>query len=203
VLRSVSPPGGFVVVSQHWPGSLISVLALDVPLIGGFFADRFHRYFNPPTKHDVMQWHSTRDFCAPFSDTMIVYLLSGHADFLGALLHGVLKGCQRVIIIMEFARCRATWLMIQCTTAAGGALLWDFGLQSLVIANSAVGGATDGRHLFGFGCKLGSLVTPMVETGLPRTLRHFLDGGVEGQFASVCKDSLPLLDKPARVVVPQ
>ncbi len=87
--------------------------------------------------------------------------------------------------------------MIQRAAAAGEALLRDFGLHLLIIANSAVGGATNGRHMLGFGRDLGSQVTPMVEMGLPCTLRHFLDGGVKGRFASVRKNSLPLLDKPA------
>jgi hypothetical protein len=91
--------------------------------------------------------------------------------------------------------------MIQRAAAAGEALLWDFGLHSLIIANSAVGGAMDGHHMLGFGCDLGSQVTPTVEAGLPRTLQHFLDRGVEGWFASVRKTLLPLLDKPAQAVL--
>jgi hypothetical protein len=87
--------------------------------------------------------------------------------------------------------------MIQHAAAAGEALLRDFGLHLLIIADSAVGGATNGCHMLGFGRNLGSQVTPTAKAGLPRTLRHFLDGGVEGRFASVCKTLLPLLDKPA------
>jgi hypothetical protein len=87
--------------------------------------------------------------------------------------------------------------MIKRAAAAREALLRDFGLHLLIIADSAVGGATDGCHMLGFGCNLGSQAAPMVKTGLPRTLRHFLDGGVEGRFASVRKTSLPLLDKPS------
>ena len=81
--------------------------------------------------------------------------------------------------------------------AAGEALLQDFGLHLLIIANSAVGGATNGCHMLGFGRNLGSQVTPTVKTGLLHTLQHFLDRGVEGRFASVRKTLLPLLDKPA------
>ena len=79
--------------------------------------------------------------------------------------------------------------MIQRAAAAGEALLRDFGLHLLIIANSAVGGATNGRHMLGFGCDLGSQVIPTVETGLLRTLRHFLDGGIEGRLhlsARIC-----------------
>jgi hypothetical protein len=106
-----------------------------------------------------------------------------------------------VIVTVEFARCGSTRLMTQRAAAAGEALLQDFGLHLLIIADSAVGGATNGCHMLGFGCDLGSQVIPTVETGLPRTLRHFLDGGVEGRFASVRKNFLPLLDKPAQAVL--
>ena len=37
VKRSVNFLGGFVVVAQHWPDSLISILALDLTLLAGFF----------------------------------------------------------------------------------------------------------------------------------------------------------------------
>ncbi len=93
-----------MIVSKHWPGSLISVLALKLPLFGGFFPGKFHWHFNPPTKHNVTEWHFPQDFCAPFANTMVVYLLLGHADFLRTLLCSALKGCQRVIVTMEFAR---------------------------------------------------------------------------------------------------
>jgi hypothetical protein len=190
-----------VIVAQHWPGSLISMLALKLPLFGGFFSYKFHRHFNPPTKHDVTKWHSLRDFCAPFANTTLVYLLSGHTDFLWTSLSSVPKGCQRVIVTVEFAQHASTRLMIQLAAAAREALLWDFGLHLLIIANSAVDGATNGYHMLGFGHDLGSQVTPTVETGLPCTLQHFLDGGVKGRFASVRKTLLPLLDKPAQAVL--
>ncbi len=98
---------------------------------------------------------------------------------------------------MEFAWRASTQLMIQRAAAAGEALLRDFGLHLLIIANSAVGGATNGCHVLGFGRNSGSRVIPTVKMGLLHTLQHFLDGGVKGLFALVCKNLLPLLDKPA------
>ena len=71
----------------------------------------------------------------------------------------------------------------------------------MVVADSAVGGVTDGRHIIGFGHDLGSCVTPTVERGLPLVLRHFLDGGVEGDFRVVSKSCLPPLDASSRTVL--
>jgi hypothetical protein len=48
---------------------------------------------------------------------------------------------------------------------------------------------------------LGSSVTPRIELGLPLVLRHFLDGGIKGNFRSVLKASLPLLVTPSQTVL--
>ncbi len=64
VQRSVCIPGGFVVVAQHWPGSLISILVFDLTLLAGFFPNKFHGYFNS-SKSSIAQWCSTWDFCGP------------------------------------------------------------------------------------------------------------------------------------------
>ena len=109
---------------------------------------------------------------------------------------------QRVIVSVEFPRHGASRPAIQRATRKGQALLVDsFEFRSLVVADSAVGGVTDGRHLLGFGLNLGSCITPTVERGLPLVLRHFLDGGIEGDFHSVSKSSLPPLDAPSRTVL--
>jgi len=92
---------------------------------------------------------------------------------------------QRVIVSVEFPRRGASRAALQRATREGQALLDSFELRSLVVADSAVGGVTDGHHLLGFGLNLSSCITPTVEQGLPLVLRHFLDGGVEGDFRSV------------------
>jgi hypothetical protein len=79
--------------------------------------------------------------------------------------------------------------------------LAEHGLRALVIGNAASGGATDVHHLLGFGTPLHLLVMPRVELGLPRLVRHVLDGGVEGSFPTVLQDSIPPLTNPARAVL--
>jgi hypothetical protein len=56
-----------VLVAQDWPGSVISVLALNLHLLAGYFPIKFHRYLNLPKK-GVTQLHSTRDFSTPDQD---------------------------------------------------------------------------------------------------------------------------------------
>ena len=130
-------------VAQNWPASLILILALNLPLHAGYFPTKLHRYFNTPTKQGVTAWQSTWDFCTPFEDRLNVYLLSRDSGFLWQLLP-LLGGSQRVIMTIEFSQRTASCSTIQCAAVAGQALLSKFNLQALVVADSAVGGATDG-----------------------------------------------------------
>jgi hypothetical protein len=199
MLHVVSPLGGFVVVAQDWPGSVILVLALNLHPLAGYFPIKFHRYFNLP-KNVATRWHSMRDFSAPYQDQTIVYLLSGDSVFLQHILD-TLAGCQRVFVTVEFTCCLASRPKIHHAVKASKQLLADFGLCSLMVGVSAVGGATAGWHLLSFGSDLGSTITPTAEPGLPRMLHHFLDGGVDGRFPSVLKSSIPELVTPAWAVL--
>ena len=113
--------------------------------------------------------------------TTAIYLLSGDVHFLRRAL-AVLADYQRVIVTVDWPRLSASRPLLLKALRAGHDLLSDFGLLSLVIANSAAGGVTDAQHLFGLGQNLHSLVTPGVVPRLPWTLRHVLDGGTEGRF---------------------
>ncbi len=188
-----------MVVAQHWPGSLISVLALDLTLLVGFFPNKLYSYLNC-SKSSVAQWCSTQDFCGLIHVSNAVYLLSGRSDFLRRAL-STLLGCQHGIVTIEWTRCSASRSTIQRATKAGHKVLAAFGLHPLVVADFASGSATNSQHLIGFGLDLGSLVTLSVESGLPHTLRHVLDGGTEDCFPSVSKSSLPVLVNPARAVL--
>ena len=90
VLRLITPPTSFVVVARDWPGSLISLLALNLPIQGAFFPVRFHEYFKS-SKYQVTSWKSVADY------TTQIFLLSGGVFFLKRVL-GLLGGCQRVIV---------------------------------------------------------------------------------------------------------
>jgi hypothetical protein len=143
---------------------------------------------------------STQDFCGPSHVSNAVYLLSGSSNFLQHALSALL-GCQRVIITVEWTCRSASRPMIQLAMKACHKLLVAFGLHPLVVADSASGRATDSQHLIGFGHDLGSLITPSVESGLPCTLRHVSDGGMDGHFLLVPKSALPVLVNPARAVL--
>ena len=193
------PPGGFSVIAYHWPSCLISLLTLNLTLKAAFFPPKLHKYFNLP-KHGVTQWNSLEDFGGPYRDSTIIYILSGPAPFLQRMLN-MFKKRDQIIVSVEFPRRGTSRPAFQRATREGEALLASCGFRSMVVADSVVGGVTDGRHLLGFGHNLGSSVTPTIELGLPLVLRHFLDGGIEGNFHSVLKASLPLLVSPSRRVL--
>ncbi len=188
-----------MVVAQSWPSSLISVLALDLPLLASYFPIKLHEYFKF-SKHRVAQWFSTRDFCALMQEGNAVYLLSGTSEFLKRVLD-LMRGSQRVIVTVEWTRRSASRPAIQRALKSGHDLLAAFNFLPLVVADSTYGGVTDSRYIIGFGHELGTSITPTIERGLPRMLRYVLDGGTEGRFPSVLKSFLPILDNPARAVL--
>ena len=200
VLHLITPPTSFVVVAGDWPGSLISLLALNLPIQGAFFPARFHEYFKS-SKYQVISWKSVADFHGTGNDTTPIFLLSGVFTFLKQVL-GMLAGSQeRVIITFDVTRQGASHPTLQRHTRDGCALLTEFGLQPLVVGDVAAGGATDAQHLFGFGRDIGSPCLPVVKMGLHRTLHQVLDGGVEGRFPTALKSLIPQLERPVRAVL--
>jgi len=188
-----------VLVDEHWPSSHISVLALSLPVTAAYFPTKFHKYFKC-NGNSGPAWSSTRDFRRGSADHDTIYLMSGSTDFLHRTLTA-LDGSKRVIVTIDWIRRAASRSSLQCSLKAGYDLLAAFTLCPLLVVDSASGGATDGQYLLGFGRELGPSVAPAVECGLPRTLRHVLDGGVEGHFRSVLKSAIPAVVSPARAVL--
>ena len=99
VLRWVRAPGGFIVVAEAWPSSLILVLGLSLLLWPVYFSVKLHGYFNL-SKAKVDQWFTPRKFCGPVHNNRAIYLLSGLAGFLRKILT-LLPDCQRMIVTVE------------------------------------------------------------------------------------------------------
>jgi hypothetical protein len=182
VLPTVFPPFDFVVVAQDWQGSLVSILSLKLPLWAVYFPLKLHSYFNP-LKKGVTQWHSPSDFQAHEQRALSVYLLSGDSAFLWRLLL-LMADPQQVIVTLDIPQRGTSRSMFQKAMRSGHQLLEEVKLHPWVITDAAVGGGTNGRHLLGFGSALGSPIPPTLAPGLPPTLRHFLNGGVDGRDVS-------------------
>ncbi len=196
VLRILSPPTSFVIVAGGWPGCLVSLLSLGLPVQGAYFPAKYHAYFNP-SRYCATSWKSTVAFrrIADEGD-QYVYVLSGSVDFLRCLLPSI-GGSQHVIITVDVDWTGAPCSALQRAVRDGHALCRDFGFVPLVVGNAATGGATDSQHFICFSQELSHCHTPMVEPGLRWTVRHVLDGSVEGRLPTVLKFSLPNLSSPA------
>ena len=79
------PP--LLVVGQHWPCWLSTQLSLRLPLVGGFFASRFHQFFQVPDTLKLIPTWSTVDnlhsCLAPLGSQAV--LASGSLSFLASL----------------------------------------------------------------------------------------------------------------------
>ncbi len=110
----------FVVVAGDWPGSLILLLSLDLPIQGAFFPNRLQKYFKSSRYH-VTVWHSVVEFQGvEVGDNNVVYIISGGIDFLWhALL--MLNGCQHLIIMINVIWHGASWSALLCPVRDGHA----------------------------------------------------------------------------------
>jgi len=97
-LRGVTPPFPVLVLAERWPSALISVLALDLPIVAAYFPVRFHWYFKPRNK--FMTWHATSLFTAALVPAGVGLLLSGSLGFLERTLVDLALG-QRVIVSVD------------------------------------------------------------------------------------------------------
>ncbi len=102
---------------------------------------------------------------------------------------------------VDFEREVASRPALKRATAEGHTLLQEYGLHPFVISDAATGGATDAQHVINLGNNLLSPSILVVEIGLHRTVRHIIDGGVEGWFPSVQWETLPALDNPPQTVL--
>ena len=102
VLRILTPPTPCVFVAGDWPGSLILLLALNLPIQGAFFPTKSHKYFKP-SKYQVTSWCSVADFHGLGEETCSIFLSSGRVTFLQRVL-GTFSCSQCVIVLIDVTR---------------------------------------------------------------------------------------------------
>jgi hypothetical protein len=89
-----------VVVTGDWPGGLVSLLCLDLPIAKAFFPSKFHGYFNS-SNVQVTPWCSTLEFCgaADYKDG-VIYVFLGSINFLWRTLP-LIGGSQHVFVTVN------------------------------------------------------------------------------------------------------
>ena len=185
-----------MVVARDWPGALVALLCLHLPVAGAFFPHRLHQYFTP-THDNLTPLESTLAFCRMggyHTDAFVI--LSGSVDFLRRTLP-LLEGSGRVIVTLDVERQGASRSFLLKSIKDGYDLCRVFRLRPLVVGDAAAGGASNAQHFFGLGDDLASTVAPVVEPRLQRTVHNILDGGVKGRFPSFLQASVPPLHDPA------
>lgn len=202
-LRLVQPPLPLVVISEGWPGCLATVLALGLPLAAGIFPIRWHRYFKLPLNNNsITPWESLEVMRPTKFDWGgdYIFIVAGSPDFLDRTIRRI-GGGDRVMACCEM-NFRDGRRVKRGTWRRGEKVLARHGLAQVHIRDAACRGATDCKHLFGFGRGVldGAGRLPGVETHVSRRIRHYLDGGVRGRFELVGEDELAVLEEEERVL---
>ena len=198
-LALVKAPSPFVVVAESWQSVLISLLALKLPIGGAFFPTKFHHYFSfQQNKHEVSPWHPTLAFTSSAFAQDYVYFVSGSRGFIKRVWPKI-KYCTHVIVSLELSRRERAHNTYRRAWTAGSKLFQTLGLPTESYSDRACGGATTNRFLVGFSPSLGS--PPALTADVQRSLRHYVNGGVEGRFSRISVDAFTHIKDPPRRVV--
>ena len=203
ILRRVVVNHSFVVIAAQWPGWMVTLIALDLPIKGAYFPTAYHRYFK--SKASVCTWNSPVDLLHATADNNVIYLVSGTVQFIQKIRPWLTDSvAQRSIVSLEVHLRGSSRSVLTKARVEGKKLLHNMGLKLVDFVDNKCGGATDAVHWFGFGSNLGSKIIPRPEPGLPLCVRHFIDGGVD---LSVVRHQLvplsvyQLVENPRRLVL--
>jgi hypothetical protein len=118
VLWHIKAPASFVVVAGGWPGSLISLLTLALPVQEAFLPARYHKYFKP-SRYCVSPWHHSIEFVGPKAcHGGAIYIVLGKPDFLRHVL-ATLSGCKRLIVTVNVECCGVSRPLLSWAAADG------------------------------------------------------------------------------------
>ena len=88
VIDQVVLPRPLTVVAQGWPSCLVTALAMDLPLAGVFFPEKFHAYF-PKSKPGFASWNTLLDLeqhtCGSYES---IHMISGTIEFIKQYVPG-------------------------------------------------------------------------------------------------------------------
>ncbi len=133
----VHPPALFVIVAGGWPASLISVLALKLPLRAVFSPKDLHRCFKS-LKTQVTSWTSIIEFSAASITSDAIYFVSGNLGFLWHTLP-MFAGSQGLIVTFDMTHCCIPCHDLRQEMKAGWALCKTHGLHLLTLSDAVLG----------------------------------------------------------------
>ena len=160
-----APP--IVILGQQWPCWLSTALSLRLQILGGFFASRFHRFFEVPDTLKLTFAWSTFDQLLPFVSTTrgAALLASGSLTFLSTLelLCVGHVGTFLYAVDTPFACTR-----LQDATHLHRSVAMrkvHNGFDSFVVRHSNYGGATTAVHLLLLWLLSGCIIPPRLPCG--------------------------------------
>ncbi len=196
VACTFTPLFPFIVVSGGWPNELLAALSLDSPLLGAYFPAKLHWYFKP--RQEITSWFTPSDVQHSSFPEVAALLVSGPPAFIDGVLSR--SGRQLRVVVSALLKLHGSAVRgLRKDRAAAKDVMRCHGLTVISFLDAEIGGATDACFVIKFGADLGSSTLPRPVAGLPRTLRHFVNGGTPGSFppdSRVLQSSLPLLDNP-------
>ena len=97
-----APP--IIVIAQQWPCWLSTVISLRLPLAGGYFALRFHTFFQLPSSslNLMLSWSIVEHFCGidhACADCTI--LASGSMNFLATVERGCAGHTGALVFVVD------------------------------------------------------------------------------------------------------
>ena len=138
-----------VVISQGWPCWLSTVLLLQLELIGGFFALRFHAFFQVPDSLSLESAWATMDKLTPHISRLsgCAVLALGSLTYLAALEHMLAThdGPFAYAVDSEFSRTTMRDALRLCQSVAGHKLRDGYDVH--IAHHRAYGGAMNACHV--------------------------------------------------------
>ena len=123
----VTPLRLFIVIAQGWPSCLISILDLQLPLVGALYPPLFHRHFNSPTNTMFTSWKSALALNAVTLDGDFTVVVSGSHSSVQRIRGGLHNpGCNIYDFEMDLAakKCRKNLCKSQGVMRILGWLRW-------------------------------------------------------------------------------
>lgn len=174
-----------ILIAQHWPCWLSTLLSLALPLERVFVQARFRPLFPKPTHLKINIGWDTLDKLSGLADTSTFCVLcSGLVSFLKELPAGLIQGSILFIHAVEatfarysrqrdYDRQRRTW----------SRELKGMGLHCISLRHADFGGITNAVHLIASRGVDSSIF--QAQGGLPRTLGHVINAAARGFFPSL------------------
>ena len=174
-----------IVVAQQWPCWLSTVLALRLPLIGGYFSSRFHKCFMVPDALKLMSSWSTIDHFHGISQEYegCTVLASGSMNFLAAVERGCVGHTGAVVFAVDHFFPRSGMRDAVRHFRSWGCHRLQDGYMSGLVHHANYGGATNAVHLILHRGLNHTIDTPLVS--IPRVLKHFVNSASKGGFVAI------------------